>query len=433
MSKSTSRKSFKQSKEKNNTPHKIIIRCLPANLTEEQFLEQISPLPTYSYFRFVAADNSYGRHSFCRAYVNFVNAKDIVDFFEKYDGYPISDSKGKQFPAIVEFAPFQRIPKKKKRDPKCSTIESDKDFLAFMASLADKKDLSHISQAPIDIEDTKDDNLLESTPLLDYVKARKSGNKSKQSQNQISANEAEKKRKKEKKTENTSEQAEIGSSKKSIKHDPPKSNKDSSRSSSKKSSSNHKVEKDKEKKESNVNEEHKNAVRNKDRISDKRDSTRKATELKQNHRDKSKGSEREKETKDRNKDRKIMTTSASAKRNEDRERDSKSERREKSASKKSMHASIPQEKSKKQQHTDEKEGKATKKLSSNDRVYDNGKRLHDKDTSKARDEREQQGRIRNKDRPDRAVYNPRQRFGRSSEGDMEEKRPRSSRSQGSKK
>lgn len=46
---------------------------------------------------------------------------------------------GVEYVGIVEYAPFQRIPKKKKKkDPKCGTIESDPIYQEFVESL--KKD-----------------------------------------------------------------------------------------------------------------------------------------------------------------------------------------------------------------------------------------------------------------------------------------------------
>lgn len=46
---------------------------------------------------------------------------------------------GLEYVGIVEYAPFQRIPKKKKKkDPKCGTIESDPIFQDFVEGL--KKD-----------------------------------------------------------------------------------------------------------------------------------------------------------------------------------------------------------------------------------------------------------------------------------------------------
>lgn len=43
---------------------------------------------------------------------------------------------GVEYVGIVEYAPFQRIPKKKKKkDPKCGTIESDPIYQEFLESL----------------------------------------------------------------------------------------------------------------------------------------------------------------------------------------------------------------------------------------------------------------------------------------------------------
>lgn len=46
---------------------------------------------------------------------------------------------GVEYVAIVEYAPFQRIPKKKKKkDPKCGTIESDPLYQEFLESLKEQ-------------------------------------------------------------------------------------------------------------------------------------------------------------------------------------------------------------------------------------------------------------------------------------------------------
>lgn len=45
---------------------------------------------------------------------------------------------GVEFPAVVEFAPFQRIPKNRpnrKKDPKVGTIEDDPYFISFKEQL----------------------------------------------------------------------------------------------------------------------------------------------------------------------------------------------------------------------------------------------------------------------------------------------------------
>lgn len=48
---------------------------------------------------------------------------------------------GNEFPAVVEFAPFQRLPKKRlgrKRDPKMGTLEEDPAYISFLESKATK-------------------------------------------------------------------------------------------------------------------------------------------------------------------------------------------------------------------------------------------------------------------------------------------------------
>uniref|UniRef100_A0A8C6XJF8 UPF3 domain-containing protein n=1 Tax=Naja naja TaxID=35670 RepID=A0A8C6XJF8_NAJNA len=64
-------------------------------------------------------------HMFSRAYINFKNQEDIVLFRDRFDGYVFIDHKGLEYPAIVEFAPFQKAAKKKskKKDAKAGTID----------------------------------------------------------------------------------------------------------------------------------------------------------------------------------------------------------------------------------------------------------------------------------------------------------------------
>lgn len=106
-------------------------------MTEDEFLKQIDPIPEYDYFYFVPADYSLGENASCRAYINFIQQDDIFLFKDKFDGYVFVDTKGAEYPAVVEFAPFQGLPKIKsrKKDNKCGTIESDQHYISFLASL----------------------------------------------------------------------------------------------------------------------------------------------------------------------------------------------------------------------------------------------------------------------------------------------------------
>lgn len=76
-----------------------------------------------------------GRNATSRAYINFLNEEDIFIFKDRFDGYVFVEATGGvEYPAIVEFAPFQGLPKSKsrKKDNKCNTIESDPDFIKFL-------------------------------------------------------------------------------------------------------------------------------------------------------------------------------------------------------------------------------------------------------------------------------------------------------------
>ncbi|XP_048489383.1 regulator of nonsense transcripts 3B isoform X1 [Plutella xylostella] len=154
---------------------KIIMRRLPPTMTEESFLEQVSPIPDHDHFYFAKPDPSLANNLFSRAYINFVNEEDIYLFKDKFDGYVFLDEKGVEYIGIVEYAPFQRIPKKKKKkDPKCGTIESDPIYQEFLESL--EKDPETENQPKLEYSypiGDGSDKKVQSTPLLEYLAARK--------------------------------------------------------------------------------------------------------------------------------------------------------------------------------------------------------------------------------------------------------------------
>lgn len=72
----------------------VVARRLPPTMTEEEFLEAVSPLAEYDYFSFVPADKSLGAHAFSRAYINFKNTDDVFTFRDRFDSYVFVDKKG---------------------------------------------------------------------------------------------------------------------------------------------------------------------------------------------------------------------------------------------------------------------------------------------------------------------------------------------------
>ena len=162
-------------------PTKVVVRRLPPTMNLETFLDQVAPLPPVDYMYFVIADSSLAPNAFARAYLHFVHVADLLIFTEKFDNYVFVDSKGNEYPAIVEYAPFQRIPKQRstrKKDPRVGTIENDPYYQEFIEALkaeesqrksASKTNKQHFFETSASTAAPK----VTSTPLLEFLKARR--------------------------------------------------------------------------------------------------------------------------------------------------------------------------------------------------------------------------------------------------------------------
>merc|ERR1711962_558098 len=104
-------------------------------MMEKNFLESVSPLPNHDYFHFSEADPSLRPFGLAKAVFNFINDCDVYSFKERFDGYVFVDNKGHEYPAVVEFAPNQKIPKKSRSDSISGTIDEDPEFLSFLQHL----------------------------------------------------------------------------------------------------------------------------------------------------------------------------------------------------------------------------------------------------------------------------------------------------------
>uniref|UniRef100_A0A8D0KGS0 UPF3B regulator of nonsense mediated mRNA decay n=1 Tax=Salvator merianae TaxID=96440 RepID=A0A8D0KGS0_SALMN len=162
-------------KDKKETLSKVVIRRLPPSLTKEQLEEHLQPLPEHDYFEFFSNDSSLYPHMFSRAYINFKNQEDIVLFRDRFDGYVFIDHKGLEYPAIVEFAPFQKAAKKKskKKDAKAGTIEEDPEYKKFLETYsADDEKLTSTPETLLEEIEARNKELIakKTTPLLNFLK-----------------------------------------------------------------------------------------------------------------------------------------------------------------------------------------------------------------------------------------------------------------------
>ncbi|XP_073899008.1 regulator of nonsense transcripts 3A isoform X2 [Castor canadensis] len=168
----------KPREEKRTALSKVVLRRLPPGLTKEQLEEQLRPLPAHDYFEVVAADLSLYPHLYSRAYINFRNPDDILLFRDRFDGYIFIGNKGLEYPAVVEFAPFQKIAKKKlkKKDTKTGSIEDDPEYKQFLESYSVEEEKTSASPEILlgEIEaKTRELIARRTTPLLEYIKNRK--------------------------------------------------------------------------------------------------------------------------------------------------------------------------------------------------------------------------------------------------------------------
>lgn len=164
--------------EKELHQSKVVIRKLPPDLTEERLLEELSDVPSYSYFYFAAGDPHLGTLSYSRAYFAFTDEASILPFRDKYDGLYLESESGLKYRAVVEFAPYQGIPKRQKRKPdaRIATIEQDSDYQSFLET-ADTKmkppSMAELSAYIDTIGNTKVSEV-QKTPLIDYLLSRSS-------------------------------------------------------------------------------------------------------------------------------------------------------------------------------------------------------------------------------------------------------------------
>ena len=231
----------RQGKPPTQFKSKVVIRRLPPNLPEDVFWKAVSPwirdkadcqaltdaaaanpqtiseppqgeastsnsasnapastaaTPTVDYKHFVAGKlktdaNKQNKHA--RAYVRFLDAHSLVQFYKAFDGHVFRDSKGKESVAIVEFAPYQKVVlpasstgqrgRRAKPDPKQGTIEKDADYLSFVERLnkagddvkRSEGDLLASLHDPRGKEKEKEakESAGKSTPLLQHLRAVK--------------------------------------------------------------------------------------------------------------------------------------------------------------------------------------------------------------------------------------------------------------------
>ncbi|XP_062505708.1 regulator of nonsense transcripts 3A-like [Corticium candelabrum] len=167
---------------------KVVVRRLPPSLTSDELVERLSPLPEHDYLYLAKADTSLGQFAFSRVYINFKRFEDVITFRNRFDGFVFFGHGGRKYPAVVEFAPLQKIPHTKKiKDHKCGTIETDKDYKTFLASLEAETPSVPTAESLLEQIEARQQQAVESTPLVDFIRRKHHSAKSSSSKYASSA------------------------------------------------------------------------------------------------------------------------------------------------------------------------------------------------------------------------------------------------------
>ncbi|KAJ7557084.1 hypothetical protein O6H91_05G111200 [Diphasiastrum complanatum] len=181
---------------------KVVVRHLPPSLSEQVFLEQIESkyADTYIWVAFYPGKSSHRRQIHSRAYINFQNSENVVDFYEDFDGHVFVSERGAQCKAMVEYAPHQRPPSLSlKKDIREGTIFKDPEYVEFLGMSA--KPIEYLPSAEVQLERREAEKaaILASggvresviiTPLMEYVRHKRAAKAAPQRSNSFSGKSA---------------------------------------------------------------------------------------------------------------------------------------------------------------------------------------------------------------------------------------------------
>ncbi|KAI9308300.1 Smg-4/UPF3 family-domain-containing protein [Cunninghamella echinulata] len=193
------RKKKKSKRTKKNEPKtKVVVRRLPPNLPEDIFMNAVKQWTTDDlvdykiYIPGKLTTNKSKESVFSRAYFHMKTIDAVIAFHQGFDGHIFMDSRGNESRAVVEFAPYQGIPKEHKMpDARQGTIEEDPDYQRFMDSLKAEENKpdseSEVVEGASQIERlenriamisaqtlaTEQANKPKTTPLLEHLRAQK--------------------------------------------------------------------------------------------------------------------------------------------------------------------------------------------------------------------------------------------------------------------
>uniref|UniRef100_A0A914YSL4 RRM domain-containing protein n=1 Tax=Panagrolaimus superbus TaxID=310955 RepID=A0A914YSL4_9BILA len=154
--------------------YKMIIRRLPYEMTEEDLLQLLSPLPSHERFWFRKGEEYLEDDAFPYAFIIFDDFDEAAKFQKAYNGQLFTDSEGNESTVIVEKAANQDFSKEPlKPKPGVTPITEDIGFIQFLEeaeskSITKKVDFDVLVNEITERERRHAEGICQDTPLTDY-------------------------------------------------------------------------------------------------------------------------------------------------------------------------------------------------------------------------------------------------------------------------
>ncbi|KTW27482.1 uncharacterized protein T551_02981 [Pneumocystis jirovecii RU7] len=159
---------------------KVVIRYLPPDLSEQTFKELVKEwideerVEWSSFYPGKVSSNRNKNDKYARAYIKFKSPEALIAFHKGFGAHLFTDEKGKGQRVLVEFAPFQKVPRleRQKHDARQGTIDDDAEFIAFQETLKNtNKNPEEEAQNKKEEDDMAPIGTI--TPLIEYLRVQK--------------------------------------------------------------------------------------------------------------------------------------------------------------------------------------------------------------------------------------------------------------------
>jgi len=148
-----------------------------------------------------------------RAYFNFPIFDHVIEMQSKFDGQIFESKRGAEYTCQVEAASFQSTPKvREKEDKYVNTIDDDDHYKAFLAKYEEEEapvEQINVDQYLVDAAQREEDRKKPiSTPLIDFIRAKKDKKKQARNERRKQENERRSERNAERKKQKQAERKE---------------------------------------------------------------------------------------------------------------------------------------------------------------------------------------------------------------------------------